>query len=385
LDCGAQSEIRHELLGEPKRTPLSKSVMQPQTIAQVAQMPLKRRMALWLGYINAIPWCPGELDHQEFAAFSKSAFWGIGPGLAFDLVLGQMRQCGAKNLRIHKIKHSLASAYASGGEGDHGVATPLDLPPAAPYDAGLLSSTVGDLAGAVDASYFISRSPFSTWNRTPAGFLHKLFRPGEKVWVTANDRSVSGCLWSHGGVNQCEARWITSVEHERSGSPNFGPNFSCLDFFERGQPNVWFLANPIDGAPHQSQRFDSGHSYRCIEAVTCWRYLVLETDVAPPALWLALLALLPLRIVAIYHSGSRGAHALVRIDAASKTQADDIVEIYRREYVPLGACKGTLSAFRLTRLPNCFRGQTGQWQQLLFLNPEADATPIKDLPIKWSL
>jgi hypothetical protein len=65
---------------------------------------------------------------------------------------------------------------------------------------------------------------------------------------------------------------------------------------------------------------------------------------------LALLAIAPIRIAAVYHSGGRGAHAPCQIDAASKLEADDICEVYRREYVPLGACKGTLSAFRLTRL-----------------------------------
>jgi hypothetical protein len=94
------------------------------------------------------------------------------------------------------------------------------------------------------------------------------------------------------------------------------------------------------------------------------------------------LAMAPIRIAAIYHSGGRGHHALVRIDAGSKLEADDLVEIYRREYVPLGACQGTLSAFRLTRLPNSFRGQTGQLQRLLYLNSSPEGTPIKDQPIR---
>ena len=80
--------------------------------------------------------------------------------------------------------------------------------------------------------------------------------------------------------------------------------------------NVWFLNNPITGEPHYDERFTYGLSYHCLEAVTCWRYLVMETDVAPAAFWLALLAMLPLRIAAVYHSGGRGYHALCRIDAA---------------------------------------------------------------------
>ena len=37
-----------------------------------------------------------------------------------------------------------------------------------------LRSTVGELADKVDETFFIERSPFTTWNRTPAGVLHKL-------------------------------------------------------------------------------------------------------------------------------------------------------------------------------------------------------------------
>jgi hypothetical protein len=343
-----------------------------------------KKMAAWLSYIDAIPWAQGELDHQEFAAFSKAAFYGIEQEFVFTTVIEKMKCCGARGLRLSKIHRSLARAYESGGEGLLKGAPPLQLPPIEPYNEGRLRDTVGLLAGKVDENFFIERSPCTTWNRTPAGVLHKLSLPGEQVWVTANDASSDGCLWSHDGVNNCSVRWITVTE-EPGGPERFDLNFACLSFFVRGQRNVWFLNNPVTGTPHFGPRFAHGQSYRCIEAVSSWRYLVLETDVAPVELWLALLALAPIRIAAIYFSGRRGFHALVRIDAGSKFEADDLVEVYRREYVPLGACLGTLSAFRLTRLPNCFRGQTGQWQRLIYLNPTPSGLPIKDQPVARKL
>lgn len=346
-------------------------------------MSAHRRLALWTGYVNAIGWAPGELDSQEFSAFSKAAFYRIDQEVAFNLVLSKMQGSGAKKLRLSKVRHSLGRAYATGGDGIGQTAPPpLALPPIEPYNEARLKETVSDLAGQVDESFFIERSPVTTWNRTPAGFLHRIFEPGEYAWVTAEDRSANGCLWTHWGPEGCRARWITIKDDSPELRPEtLGPNFTCLNWFERGCQNVWFLANPIDGKWHSSDRFSAGVSYRCLEAVTTWRHLVLETDCAPAALWLALLALLPLRIVAIYMSGGRGAHALVRIKAHSKLAADDIAELYKRDYVPLGACEGTLSAFRLTRLPNCLRGQTGRLQQLLYLDPQATGVPIKDLPI----
>jgi hypothetical protein len=159
-------------------------------------------------------------------------------------------------------------------------------------------------------------------------------------------------------------------------------NFGCLDFFAQGHEGVWFLNNPIDGDPHHDPRFKAGRSWRCIEAVTSWRYLVLETDKASAQDWLAFLVWLPVPVVAIYHSGRRGPHGLVRIDARDKTESDDIAELMRSEYVPLGADPDALTSMRLTRLPNCMRGQTGQQQKLFFLNPEArDGQRICDLPV----
>lgn len=86
---------------------------------------------------------------------------------------------------------------------------------------------------------------------------------------------------------------------------------------------------------------------------------------------------LPLFISAIYESGKRSIHALVRIDAGSKVEWDQSV---RGELLPilatLGADPGALTAVRLTRLPNCKRGETGKLQRLLYLDSEPDGKPI---------
>jgi hypothetical protein len=341
---------------------------------------LQRKEALWLAYIDAIDWTPGELDHQEFASFAKAAFYGVDQDTAFNFVLNKMKRCGAPNLRLSKIRHSLARAYGAGGDGPYRSAPPLQLPPIEPYSEERLRETVGDLAQNVNETFFVERSEFTTWNRTPAGVLHKLSLLGEHVWITGNDTSSDGCLWRNDGSNDCSAQWI-SVSGELGGPEQFESNFGCLSFFARNQRNVWFLNNPVTGNPHFDARLSHGQSYRCVETVSSWRYIVLETDIAPATLWLSLLAIAPIRVAAVYHSGGRGWHALCRIDAASKLEADDICEVYRREYVPLGACKGTLSAFRLTRLPNCHRGQTGQSQRLIYLNSNPTGTPIKDQPV----
>ena len=119
-------------------------------------------------------------------------------------------------------------------------------------------------------------------------------------------------------------------------------------------------------------------SRRSEESVTSFRYAVLECDHEPKEtwfpVWLKILVGLPLPIVSITDSAGKSAHAIVRVRAESKQAWDQ----FKRETLPplvaLGADNGALSAVRLTRLPGCYRGD--RCQQLLYLNPAADGTPI---------
>jgi hypothetical protein len=107
--------------------------------------------------------------------------------------------------------------------------------------------------------------------------------------------------------------------------------------------------------------------------------------------WLNLLVQLPLRIAAMYTSGSRSVHALVRVDMSSKANWDLLRDRMKPMLTRLGADKGVFSAVRLTRLPGCMRQGTEKdgvytrfpaprLQRLLFLNPLADWAPILSLP-----
>jgi hypothetical protein len=230
----------------------------------------------------------------------------------------------------------------------------------AEYEPHYLEEIAARIADIVDAKYLEVRSQFTTSNRTPAGFLHKLFRPGENVWVTVNDKSSDGWIWTHDGDNQ---------------------NFAELADLESGQENVFFLTNPIDGELHAVPRRvtesnPEGLTFRATECVTAWRYMVVESDVAPRDLWLRALVQFELPIVAIYTSGGRSIHALLRLNADSKAHWEEICQKFQVQLIRLGACPGSLNAVRLSRLPNCIRGETGSKQALLYLSPDADSTPI---------
>ena len=73
-------------------------------------------------------------------------------------------------------------------------------------------------------------------------------------------------------------------------------------------------------------------------------------------------------------SGKRSIHALVRVDAASKSDWDGRIGAIKPLLITLGADRGALSAVRLTRLPQAKRGE--RVQRLLYLNPAPDGAPI---------
>ena len=219
---------------------------------------------------------------------------------------------------------------------------------------------------AVDEDWLARRSRIRVDNRTPASFLHAIFRKGEHVLVFTKYRSQGQRLWTHPGLPY-DAR--------------------TLNEFREGAPDgVWFLSNPCDGQFRNIPRLVSEHnptgrSRRAEESLTDFRHLLIESDEVDPSLWLSVLIQLPLPILSIVTSGKRSIHALVRTDCHTPGQWEALVEgKWKPRLVRLGACQSSTSAVRLTRLPCCRREGENAEQKLLFLNPAPDFTPICQLP-----
>lgn len=232
--------------------------------------------------------------------------------------------------------------------------------PKAEYDPAKLERIANRINFDITPEWLEARSPRSCWNRTPAGFLHALYERGERIWIGTTKEARRGELYVHGGDQE---------------------DFRCLDRLREGNEGVWFLSNPVTGQAAEgvgivNEFYPKGESWRSEENVTSWRYMVIESDEAPEPLWLRMLVQAPLAISAIYTSGSRSIHTLVRVDAESKAEWDEFRDSIKTDLIKLGACPGSLSAVRLTRLPNCIRAETGKLQRLLYLNPEPTNTPI---------
>jgi hypothetical protein len=201
-------------------------------------------------------------------------------------------------------------------------------------------------------------------------FLHALYRPGEKIICFSRFESQGQAVWTHAAEGEpYDDRELDAFSNQREGH------------------GAWFLANPVTGEWRNFERLVKEHnptglSRRAEELLTSFRYLVLESDQAEPALWIPALAQLPLPIEAVYSSGGKSIHALLRVDAENGEHWREIKRKLAPILVTLGADEGAMTAVRLTRLPFCHRAEKGDWQQLYYLNPGADETPICERPIQ---
>jgi hypothetical protein len=262
----------------------------------------------------------------------------------------------------HKIKsaantvHLLPRGHLLGGEnGSPGSTKPLPPPPPKPqFNPETLKRVAKKVSAIADVIRFLSeRSPLRVDTQDSASVLRHLYAraSGEKVLVFTDMKSQGQFLW--------EAERSDAIQNQH---------------LPTGDDGVWFLPQPVSGEVFPNPRCDGKPSRRSEEAVTAWRYVVLESDEAEADDWLRCLVQMPFRIASICESGGRSIHALVRVDAASKADWDKLMEPIKPVLITLGADRGALSAVRLSRLPQAMRGE--RRQRLLYLNPQPSGVPI---------
>lgn len=250
------------------------------------------------------------------------------------------------------------------------------------FDLALLQREVADVSHSINAEWFKERSPVPVENCDAAAFLARLFRPGEVVIIFDEFYSQGQYVY-----------WVGKGSFRLARRPGVKGVRSPLPV--TGRKGIWYLCQPVTGKWLPNPRALDEHgrpklSRRSEEVVTAWRYMVLESDNAPSDLWLRLLAKLPMPIAAIYTSGGRSIHALVRVGAKTKPQWDGWKKMVVGLLSALGADPGALTAVRLTRLPGCMReggeDENGKYfrygkprlQELLYLNP---SPPVEGIAI----
>jgi hypothetical protein len=322
--------------------------------------PLLAKLLLcsWGEWLGNNP-CPANLPAPEPGINSwwlpKAAgaclFRKIPPTWAIDCI----RTAMSRTERNDEVSRIVDRTY---GAATSGVCRRRDRPKLPEFEPVTLAKAVSGVP-VITREWLRQHSPMRV--NGPAGFLRALY-PGEHVGLVIGDDDKDGnVIWRR-------------LEHVWNDSDGEGD----LVYLRKGNWNagMFFASNPIRGDALSW----SGPN------LTDWRHAVVESDAAPECDWLRFIATLPLPVTAIYTSGGRSIHALVQVPAYDAGQWERFVHVdewngtgqtFAQYVCRLGADKACLtSPVRLTRLPFCYRAIKQGWQELLWLEPEADGTPI---------
>lgn len=211
--------------------------------------------------------------------------------------------------------------------------------------------------------------------------IDTLYQPGEHVLVFTSFRSQGQYLHTAGGATY---RLSAQPGVQAVTSPRLPAG---------GPEGVWYLVQPVTGTwqPNPAQKTADGSVKKGRRHAACctrFPYAVLESDELEPAVWLRILTQLEDPIAAIYTSGGKSVHALVKVDAPSAEVFNQHRDRLVRRLAVVGADPAAITAVRLSRLPGCLRHGTAgpdgkavpydqpRLQRLLYLNPNPAAAPL---------
>jgi len=226
---------------------------------------------------------------------------------------------------------------------------------ASPFDPALLER-VAALSPGVDEGFIKSRSPLTVAG--PEDFLRVLYKRGQHVVCFGGTNKSQGTLWTHQGPLQ-----RTELE-----------KWMLKDW----QNGAWYMIHPVTGK--FLVKPDGTRTRRSTENVTEHRYLLIESDHCKPELWLRAIASLPLKIVSLVKSGGKSIHALVNLETQTLPEWRSVFGQMKSFLTSLGADPHAFSSAQLSRLP--FITRAGVLQELIYLSPDADGTPINSQPLQ---
>src|SRR6266436_5880535 len=130
----------------------------------------------WLAYVDSLTWKQHHLDAASWNTFLRAGSLGIDPDDAIRQVAQRISEAG-DHPKESKLQRQFRRAYEYAG--NHTGEAPTFYVPKRPkpiYEPDKLERLATRLDFDVTPEWLYQRSRFSTWNRTPAGFLHKLYK-----------------------------------------------------------------------------------------------------------------------------------------------------------------------------------------------------------------
>jgi hypothetical protein len=291
-----------------------------------------------------------RLVHRAILSCANTcALSKVSTGEAADFIRRYTEGCG-RAVTQREINEAIATAYNTDFSGGNGSAEPRAK--VEPFKPELMAESAAKVPFEVTPDWLVEVSPECVLDVTPSQYLDAVFRPEENVAVKV-DKLDRGLVYQVGDYESA-ARLNRYVKTNTAGA--------------------WYYTNPVDGQYNLKPDGNRGGCYGD-DRITDWRYLLLESDHEGfEQHWLNIVVQLK-NIVALYTSGNVSVHALVRVNATSKDEFNRIADQYKR-LVQVGACEGSLSATRATRLPGVIRGDNGREQRLLYLAPNPDSQTI---------
>lgn len=200
--------------------------------------------------------------------------------------------------------------------------------------------------GPLPVEDFLQSSPIAVADITASEFLRRLY-PKQANIIFTDQQSQGKLVWNE-----------------------TMPDLLVDNAITKNTEGAWIMVNPVNGKFLPIPRLGK-KSQRAEENLVAYEYLLVESDSVEMELWLRVLSKLDLPIVSVTTSGSKSAHALVRVGQKDRDgyllKASEIADLV----VPLGADPAAMSAVRLTRIPGCMRRDTGKAQTLIYFNPDA--------------
>ncbi len=288
-----------------------------------------------------------------------------------------------------ELKHKLRSAVSAPDRKPRGYLLkgekkPLEEPGVAPepvakrekpkFDPVKLKAFAAGCREPITREWLAERSPLRVeWGNRPGlalDVLSFLFAPEDLVLLFKRKWSQGDFgVWKNTGFRLARERNVKAVRSEIPTESNAG---MCL------------MACPVDGQwrikPGQYEKDGQPKwTRRSASCVTRFPYLVLESDDAPMDLWLRALVQMELRIAAVFSSGGKSVHALVRIDARSKSEFDACGQVVAAVMTGIGADPNALKGLPMSRVPGIKRIETGGIQELWYLDPDPAWRRLLDL------
>jgi len=161
------------------------------------------------------------------------------------------------------------------------------------------------------------------------------------------------------------------------GDTEIWPRDVWINSFTEGDPECFpphIIWNPLTG--RHAKTSDGKDSLRCDNAVSAYKYTLVEFDSIDIDTQLKFWAGCKLPVAALVYSGSKSIHGILKVTGVSTL--DDWrhqiqLLLYKRWLAPLGVDPACSNVSRLSRLPGAWRENKDAYQKLLYLNPNATA------------